>query len=125
MSERKTEEIKFRIEPSVKARWQAAADAAGEGLSEFIRSTTETGILQLESWEEQNANLDGLVLTSNVILAPTKNDWEFATGPRCTVENSMDCAGVDGECACRETATHPIPEPTHVPKSWMFEAQGE
>jgi hypothetical protein len=37
MSERKTSEIKFRITPSEKARWQAAAEGEQVGLSELIR----------------------------------------------------------------------------------------
>jgi hypothetical protein len=43
MSERKSDEIKFRVEPSVKARWQAAADASPQydGLSDFLRQAAE------------------------------------------------------------------------------------
>jgi hypothetical protein len=36
MSEKKTAEIKLRIEPSVKAQWQQAAADEGIGLSEWI-----------------------------------------------------------------------------------------
>lgn len=43
MSERKSDEIKFRIKPSVKARWQEAADVdpQTESLSEFIRAAVD------------------------------------------------------------------------------------
>lgn len=34
----------FRLDDDAKARWQAAADEAGEGLSEFIRDAVEDRI---------------------------------------------------------------------------------
>jgi len=37
MSERRTAEIKFRVTPTEKALWQAAAESEGLGLSELIR----------------------------------------------------------------------------------------
>lgn len=42
MSERKTAEIKFRVEPSAKARWQALADTKGRPLSEEIRDAMDS-----------------------------------------------------------------------------------
>lgn len=82
MSERKTAEIKFRIEPSVKARWQEAADAIEDGLSEFIRRCVEQSILQHEQWTKENARLDGTKLLGNAIDAITEIDpaeAQFAT----------------------------------------------
>jgi hypothetical protein len=58
MSERKTAEIKFRIEPSRKARWQAAAAAADISLSEWITLFVED-VLQQQTWTKQNLALDG------------------------------------------------------------------
>jgi hypothetical protein len=71
MSERKTDEIKFRVEPSVKARWQAAADEIGDGLSEFIRRCTEESILQHELWTKQNLSINGNVLIDAALEAET------------------------------------------------------
>lgn len=44
MSERKTAEIKLRIEPSRKAQWQQAAADEEIGLSEFIVNSCEDGV---------------------------------------------------------------------------------
>lgn len=41
MSEKKTAEIKLRIEPSRKSRYQQAAENDGLGLSEFITRATD------------------------------------------------------------------------------------
>lgn len=44
MSERKTTEIKLRVTPDEKARWQIAAERRGVGLSELIRSAVQESI---------------------------------------------------------------------------------
>jgi uncharacterized protein (DUF1778 family) len=56
VSERKSAEIKFRCTPSFKSGAQAAADAAGQSLTEFIESAV---------WQMQNIStrIDGTVLT--------------------------------------------------------------
>lgn len=59
MSEKKTAEIKFRIEPSVKAFWQAqAADETEDNLSELITKAVN----QYVHWAKENARLDGTKL---------------------------------------------------------------
>lgn len=71
MSERKTAEIKFRIEPSVKARWQAQAAAETDGnLSELITKATNQHV----HWAKENARLDGTKLLGNAIDAITEID---------------------------------------------------
>jgi hypothetical protein len=64
MSERKTSEIKFRIEPSVKARWQDTATEETDGnLSELIVKALD----QYVRWAATNRHLDGTRLIGNAI----------------------------------------------------------
>lgn len=62
MSEKKTAEIKLRIEPSRKARYQQAAADAEKGLSEWLIDCAEQA-----TWTSQNQKLDGLSLVDNAI----------------------------------------------------------
>jgi hypothetical protein len=57
VSERKTEEIKFRVAPSVKAAWQAEAERLElkGGVSELIHRR-----MQEAQWAEQNKAMDGI-----------------------------------------------------------------
>lgn len=64
MAERKTAEIKFRIEPSRKARFQQAAADEGIGLSEFIVNSCED-----RTWAAANQKIDGTKLANNAIAA--------------------------------------------------------
>lgn len=83
MSERKTAEIKFRIEPSVKARWQAlAADETDGNLSELISRA-----VQEHAWAKQNARLDGLQLLNNAI--PLVANPEVPEGEVWLTEHSV------------------------------------
>jgi hypothetical protein len=74
MSERKTDEIKFRVEPSVKARWQEAADTAGESLSEFMREGADSRA-QMAAWTLQNLTLGGGSFVTGV-TSFTPNDGQ-------------------------------------------------
>ena len=62
MSEKKTAEIKLRIEPSRKARYQQAAADEEIGLSEFIVKAADDRM-----WAAQNQKIDGLSLVDNAI----------------------------------------------------------
>lgn len=77
--ERKTAEIKFRVEPSVKAFWRAqAADETDGNLSELITKATNQHV----HWAKENARLDGTKLLGNAIDAITEVDpveSQFAT----------------------------------------------
>ena len=67
MSERKTAEIKFRCTPSFKAGLQAAAEAAGESMSEYIEGAV---------WAHQQ-KLEGTKLMGNDVIhvqEPTELD---------------------------------------------------
>lgn len=118
MSERKTAEIKFRIAPSEKARWQASADAIEDGLSEFVRRCVEQSILQHDLWARENANFDGTkLLEAGIPLAPNPNlpegelwvvDMDKVilerTQPLTIIKNVTDaqgvCPGPGGCSAC-------------------------
>ena len=54
MSERKTDEIKFRVRPSDKARWQSAAEAEGISLSQYLENAANNAV-----WDAQNRTLYG------------------------------------------------------------------
>lgn len=78
MSERKTAEIKFRIEPSVKAFWQAqAADETDGNLSELITKATNQHV----HWAKENARLDGTKLLGNAIEAVAEIEPQKAQFP--------------------------------------------
>lgn len=64
MSERKTAEIKLRVSPSDKARWQARADEAKVSLSALICCEMNA---QAHSAEAAK-HLDGTVLLNNAIV---------------------------------------------------------
>lgn len=89
MSERKSDEIKFRIEPSVKARWQEAADVdkRSESLSDFIRAAVD---------EKIQAEFRATVAAAGEALAAgDAATLVFLRGDGC----SRDDAAFDG---CRE-----------------------
>jgi uncharacterized protein (DUF1778 family) len=91
MSERKTAEIKFRCTPTFKAGLQAAADAAGESMSEYIESAV---------WAKQNEAIDGTKLVDNAIAQLEEADDQGADVP-------------DGYCCAAGFRCSPNPCPWH------------
>lgn len=97
MSERKTAEIKFRVAPDEKARWQAAADELGMSLSEMIRSAT---------------NAHAALATEDFHPCDPRN-----CGPQCLQSGTCDqsCQSMPGlEPTVRTAAAPPATKP------WMF-----
>ena len=89
MAERKTAEIKFRIEPSRKARFQQAAADEGIGLSEFIVNSCEAKV------EEARVlgSVDGLMQSAG-FAAPSSNP--FADIPSATTPDAAPTKCGDG-----------------------------
>lgn len=109
MSERKTAEIKFRCTPSFKASVQAAAEAAGSSMSEYIEAA-----VQEKEWARLNQSFDGLRLTNNAairaLLVPDEDEYLVESslvvddgGP-----NEAVISNVTTDCGCRpwEFCTH-------------------
>lgn len=123
MSERKTAEIKFRIEPSVKAHWQADADAKDISLSALIVETMNSRAAreQLEHvlWEEQNRSL----CEHSLKLIPAPAELEdrlevYGASPQADVGTSDEVGAK--EVVLTDTALAMRP---YEPKSWMFEGR--
>lgn len=86
MSERRTADIKFRCTPTFKSGLQAAADAAGQTVTEYVEAAV---------WAQQNAKLEPAVPVESLLdeddLAVLQDDREptdFYGGP------DFDAAGV-------------------------------
>ena len=79
MSERKTDEIKFRVEPSVKARWERAADREQIGLSEFIRRAAEREANPITVLDPDTSTFQTLLsATGRASFSPVENggNWK-------------------------------------------------
>ena len=93
MSERKTAEIKFRCTPSFKAGVQAAADAAGESLTEYVEQSV---------WARQNQAIDGNALIGNAIAQLREigaGDSAAVAELECISTNTEDAAPSEGSAS--------------------------
>lgn len=87
MSERKSAEIKFRIEPSVKAFWQEQAAVETEGnLSELITAAVNQHV----HWAKENARLEGTKLVGSALVLLEAPQLDEALEER-EHELSADC----------------------------------
>lgn len=140
MSERKTAEIKFRITPSEKARWQALADVEEIGLSELIRRAVNAAprtTAEERVWEKLNESLDGTALIDNAIAgleetpegAPEPGWVEdlistnvTETGPPLTKEALLRAHNLVAAPQADVIEKEILVE-VNEPKSWMFEGR--
>jgi hypothetical protein len=93
MSEKKTAEIKLRIEPSVKAQWQQSAADEGIGLSEWIGKACE-----------QQRRFQNLVPTDVVEPVPGWSNLPLAPANDKICDDGYACLAPD--CGCPDK---PVP----------------
>jgi hypothetical protein len=92
MSERKTSEIKFRIEPSVKARWQDTATEETDGnLSELITKALD----QYVRWAATNRHLEGDTGDRITMLDPGESKFQTLLAPKFGEPHSWMFEGRD------------------------------
>lgn len=112
MIEHKTAEIKFRIEPSVKARWQAQAAAETDGnLSELI-----TKAMDQHSRKGSTTAYPRQLPTSGSGITGVAFPNPFPPAPR------QGCPANGKPCNCTGACMRPASGATVKP-DWTFEGQ--